>query len=215
MPRALLFGVLIVSALYLAINAVYIYAVPVTANEGRVARVGSRDHGLIRLPDISVDNRHHHDIDPRRAQCRNDDRPADLLCDGAGWGLFKGLGRVHPRFGTPTSAIILQAAWTCLLLLTNTWGTLFTYVSVVITLFSAFTVGSVIVLRYKRPELRRPYKLWGYPIVPMLFIVIHLWIVWGSVKEKPFESLVGFLYRGARHSDLFRLAVAPPEQATS
>jgi basic amino acid/polyamine antiporter, APA family len=105
--------------------------------------------------------------------------------------LFKGLGRVHPRFGTPTSAIILQAAWTCLLLLTNTWGTLFTYVSVVITLFSAFTVGSVIVLRYKRPELKRPYKIWGYPVVPLLFILIHLWIVWGSVKEKPFESLVG------------------------
>ena len=44
----------------------------------------------------------------------------------------------------------------------------FTYVSVVITLFSALTVGSVIVLRYKRPELPRPYKLWGYPIVPIL-----------------------------------------------
>ena len=49
----------------------------------------------------------------------------------------------------------------------------------------------MIVLRYKRPELKRPYKVWGYPIVPLLFILIHLWIVWGSVKEKPFESLVG------------------------
>ena len=48
--------------------------------------------------------------------------------------LFKSLSRVHPRFGTPTSAIILQATWACLLILTNTWGTLFTYVSVVITL---------------------------------------------------------------------------------
>jgi APA family basic amino acid/polyamine antiporter len=105
--------------------------------------------------------------------------------------LFKSLSRIHPRFGTPTSAIILQAIWTCLLILTNTWGTLFTYVSVVITLFSAFTVGSVIVLRYKRPELKRPYKVWGYPLVPLLFVLIHLWIVWGSVKEKPFESLVG------------------------
>ena len=62
---------------------------------------------------------------------------------------FKRLTYVHPKFGTPTSAIILQAVWTCLLILTNTWGTLFTYVSVVITLFSALTVGSVIVLRYQ------------------------------------------------------------------
>jgi APA family basic amino acid/polyamine antiporter len=60
-----------------------------------------------------------------------------------------------------------------------------------ITLFSAFTVGAVIVLRYKRPELPRPYKLWGYPLVPLLFVLINLWIVWGSVTEKPFESLVG------------------------
>jgi APA family basic amino acid/polyamine antiporter len=49
----------------------------------------------------------------------------------------------------------------------------------------------VIVLRYKRPDLKRPYKVWGYPVVPLLFVLIHLWIVWGSVKEKPFESLVG------------------------
>jgi APA family basic amino acid/polyamine antiporter len=78
-----------------------------------------------------------------------------------------------------------------LLILTNTWGTLFTYVSVAITLFSAFTVGSVIVLRFKKPELKRPYRLWGYPLVPILFILVHLWIVWGSVTEKPYESLIG------------------------
>jgi APA family basic amino acid/polyamine antiporter len=104
---------------------------------------------------------------------------------------FKRLTYIHPKFGTPSSAIILQAAWTCLLILTNTWGTLFTYVSVVITLFSALTVGSVIVLRYKRPELPRPYKLWGYPIVPILFVAAHLWIVWGSVTENPKDSLIG------------------------
>jgi len=106
---------------------------------------------------------------------------------------FRRLTHIHPTFGTPTSAIILQAVWTCLLILTNTWGTLFTYVSVVITLFSALTVGSVIVLRYKRPELKRPYKLWGYPVVPILFIIANAWIVWGSVIEKPYESLIGIL----------------------
>jgi APA family basic amino acid/polyamine antiporter len=62
---------------------------------------------------------------------------------------------------------------------------------VVITLFSAFTVGSVIVLRIKMPELKRPYRLWGYPAVPILFVLVDLWIVWGSVTEKPKESLIG------------------------
>jgi APA family basic amino acid/polyamine antiporter len=104
---------------------------------------------------------------------------------------FKSLARVHPTFNTPVNAIVLQALWACLLIVTGTFGTLFTYVSVIITLFSAFTVGSVIVLRFKRADLRRPYKLWGYPIVPILFIAIHLWIVWGSVTQNPFESLIG------------------------
>jgi APA family basic amino acid/polyamine antiporter len=104
---------------------------------------------------------------------------------------FKSLTRVHPRFSTPINAIILQAFWSCLLILTNTFGTLFTYVSVIITLFSALTVGSVMVLRWKRPDLKRPYKLWGYPLVPIIFIAANLWIVWGSVTQNPRDSLLG------------------------
>ena len=94
------------------------------------------------------------------------------------------------------NAIILQAIWACFLILTGTFGTLFTYVSVIITLFSALTVGSVIVLRMKRPDLRRPYKLWGYPVVPVIFILANAWIVWGSLTEKPYESLWGVLIVG-------------------
>jgi APA family basic amino acid/polyamine antiporter len=109
---------------------------------------------------------------------------------------FNRLTRVHPTFGTPASAIILQAVWACFLILTGTFGTLFTYVSVIIVLFSALTVGSVMVLRWKRPELKRPYRLWGYPIVPILFILAHLWIVWGSLTEKPWESLWGVFIVG-------------------
>ena len=106
---------------------------------------------------------------------------------------FRKLATVHPSFGTPVNAIILQAIWACFLILTGTFGTLFTYVSVIITLFSALTVGSVIVLRTKRPDLRRPYKLWGYPVVPIIFILANAWIVWGSLTEKPYESLWGLV----------------------
>ena len=191
LPRALLFGVLIVTALYLAVNAVYIYAVPVTEMKGalRMSEVATTalfgyetSAWITAIITISILGALNvvTMIGPRIYYA--------MAQDGV---LFKGLSRVHPRFGTPTSAILLQAAWACFLILTNTWGTLFTYVSVVITLFSAFTVGSVIVLRYKQPELKRPYRLWGYPIVPLLFVLVHVWIVWGSVKEKPFESLVG------------------------
>jgi APA family basic amino acid/polyamine antiporter len=191
LPRALLFGVLIVTVLYLAINAVYIYAVPVTEMKGalRMSEVATTalfgvttSAWITAMITISI-------LGALNAVTMIGPRIYYAMAkDGV---FFRRLTYVHPKFATPAGAIIVQAVWACLLILTNTWGTLFTYVSVVITLFSAFTVGSVIVLRYKRPELKRPYKLWGYPIVPLLFVLIHLWIVWGAVKEKPFESLVG------------------------
>ena len=191
LPRALLWANLIVIALYLAVNIVYIYAVPVTEMKGalRVSEVattalfGHQTSAWITaiitvsiLGALNVVTM----IGPRIYYA--------MARDGV---FFKRLARVHPVFGTPTSAILLQAIWACLLILTGTFGTLFTYVSVIITLFSALTVGSVIVLRWKRPDLKRPYKLWGYPIVPILFILAHLWIVWGSVVEKPRDSLIG------------------------
>jgi len=193
LPRALMYGVLLVTVLYLAINAVYIYAVPVTEMKGALrmsevattALFGYKTSALITaiitisiLGALNVVTM----IGPRIYYA--------MAKDGV---FFQRLTYVHPEFGTPTKAIVLQALWSCLLILTNTWGTLFTYVSVVITLFSAFTIGSVIVLRWKRPDLNRPYRVWGYPIVPLLFVLIHLWIVWGSVTEKPKESLIGLL----------------------
>jgi len=191
LPRALMYGVSIVIVLYLAINAVYIYAVPVTEMKGALrmsevattALFGYQTSAWITaiitvsiLGALNVVTM----IGPRIYYA--------MAKDGV---FFERLTYIHPNFGTPTKAILLQALWSCLLILTNTWGTLFTYVSVVITLFSAFTVGSVIVLRFKRPDLKRPYRLWGYPLVPILFVVVDLWIVWGSVKEKPKESLIG------------------------
>jgi APA family basic amino acid/polyamine antiporter len=191
LPRALMYGVLLVTALYLAINAVYIYAVPVHEMKGALrmsevattALFGYKTSALITavitisiLGALNVVTM----IGPRIYYA--------MAKDGV---FFQRLTYVHPQFGTPTKAIVLQALWSCLLIVTNTWGTLFTYVSVVITLFSAFTIGSVIVLRRTRPDLQRPYKVWGYPIVPLLFVLVNLWIVWGSVTEKPRESLIG------------------------
>jgi APA family basic amino acid/polyamine antiporter len=191
LPKALLWANLLVITLYLAINVIYIYAVPVTEMKGalRVSEVATTAlfgyqtsawiTGIITVSILGALNVVTM-LGPRIYYA--------MARDGV---FFKRLAQVHPTFGTPTGAIMLQAIWACFLILTGTFGTLFTYVSVIITLFSAFTVGSVIVLRYKRPELKRPYKLWGYPVVPILFIAAHIWIVWGSVTEKPYETLIG------------------------
>ncbi|HTN72782.1 MAG TPA: amino acid permease [Methylomirabilota bacterium] len=191
LPKALLMGNLIVIVLYLAINVVYIYGVPVTDMKGaaRISEVATTalfgyptSAWITALITVSI-------LGALNVVTMLGPRIYYAMArDGV---FFKRLSYIHPKFATPSNAIILQAAWSCLLILTNTWGTLFTYVSVIITLFSAFTVGAVIVLRWKKPELRRPYKLWGYPIVPILFILANLWIVWGSVVERPWESLLG------------------------
>src|SRR5262245_61995319 len=193
LPRALLWANLIVIALYLAVNIVYIYGVPVSEMKGalRVSEVattalfGHRTSAWITamitvsiLGALNVVTM----IGPRVYYA--------MARDGL---FFRRLTRIHPSYGTPTNAIVLQAIWASLLILTETFGALFTYVSVIITLFSALTVGSVIVLRRKRPELKRPYKLWGYPIVPILFVLAHAWIVWGSLVQNPGDSLRGVI----------------------
>ncbi|HWO40547.1 MAG TPA: amino acid permease [Candidatus Eisenbacteria bacterium] len=191
LPRALLIANTIVIALYLAINAVYIYGVPVTEMKGalRVSEVATTAlfgyqtsawiTGIITVSILGALNVVTM-IGPRIYYA--------MARDGL---FFRSLARVHPTFGTPINAIVLQAIWACLLILTGTFGTLFTYVSVIITLFSALTVGSVMILRWKEPTLHRPYKVWGYPVLPVLFILAHLGIVWGSLTEKPIESLWG------------------------
>jgi APA family basic amino acid/polyamine antiporter len=191
LPRALLWANLLVIVLYLIVNVVYIYGVPVTEMKGalRVSEVATTalfghqtSAWITAMITVSI-------LGALNAVTMIGPRIYYAMArDGV---FFKSLARVHPHFETPTNAIVLQTVWACLLILTGTFGTLFTYVSVIITLFSAFTVGAVIVLRARRPELRRPYKVFGYPIVPILFILAHLWIVWGSVVEKPRDSLIG------------------------
>jgi len=193
LPRALVWANLLVIALYLAINLVYIYGVPVTQMKGalRVSEVattalfGHQTSAWITaiitvsiLGALNVVTM----LGPRIYYA--------MAQDGI---FFRSLARVHPTFNTPSNAIILQALWACILILTGTFDALFTYVSVIISLFSALTVGAVIVLRFTRPELKRPYKLWGYPLVPIFFILVNLWIGWGSLMSKPWESLGGIL----------------------
>jgi basic amino acid/polyamine antiporter, APA family len=196
LPRALLWANLLVISLYLAINLVYIYGVPATEMKGalRVSEVATTalfdqqtSAWITAMITVSI-------LGALNAVTMIGPRIYYAMArDGV---FFKRLARVHPTFGTPTNAIVLQAVWACFLILTGTFGTLFTYVSVIITLFSAFTIGSVMVLRWKRPELKRPYKLWGYPVVPIAFIVANFWIVWGSLVEKPWESLWGVFIVG-------------------
>ena len=191
LPYSLLWANLLVIALYLAVNAVYLYGVPVQDMKGvlRVAEVATTAlfgyhtsawiTGIIALSILGAMNAITM-TGPRIYYAMAVDRI-----------FFRRLARVHPRFHTPSNAIILQALWASILVLTGTFEALLTYVTVVIVLFSALTVGAVLVLRARRPEMTRPYKIWGYPAVPSLFIVAYLGIVLATFWERPHESLLG------------------------
>ena len=87
---------------------------------------------------------------------------------------FKKLQNVHPRFRTPGPSLIVQGIWTSVLILSGTFDQLTDMLIFVSWIFYAAAALSVIVLRQKMPDHERPYKVWGYPLVPVLFIIFAM-----------------------------------------
>ena len=106
---------------------------------------------------------------------------------------FKSLARVHPRYHTPGNAIIAQGVWAGVLCLSGTYEQLYTYVVFAMLLFYVALALAVIVLRKKQPTAERPYKVWGYTVVPILFGLAMLGIMINTLIEKPFESVIGLI----------------------
>jgi APA family basic amino acid/polyamine antiporter len=107
---------------------------------------------------------------------------------------FQRVGRLHTRFRTPAFAILIQAVWSCVLALTGTFEQLFTYAMFIGVLFWVIAAGAVFTLRKKYPDLSRPYKTWGYPVVPLLFILALSGVLLNALVEKPVESLIGLIF---------------------
>jgi APA family basic amino acid/polyamine antiporter len=104
---------------------------------------------------------------------------------------FKKVGTVHPRFQTPGFAVLLQAVWASLLALTGTFKQLFTFAMFAGILFWALAAAAIFTLRKKYPDLPRPYKAWGYPVVPWVFIIALSGILLNTLIKRPVESLAG------------------------
>lgn len=104
--------------------------------------------------------------------------------------LFRFFDRTN-KYGVPVMAIWLQTAIACGILLTGTFDRIITYTTFTLTLFSTLTVLGVLVYRYKNPGLERPYKTFGYPVTPILYILVSLWFMWFIIKDKTTESLIG------------------------
>ncbi len=189
-PRALATGTVIVTVCYVAMNAVYLYVLPLetVARSTRVAADaadavagfggGAIMSGLVifstcgALSGIVLSG-------PRVY--------FSMARDGL---LFDWLGRVHPRYRTPHRSILLQAVWASVLVVTGTYRTLFTRVIYTEWIFFGLMAIGLIVLR-RRDDLVRAYSVWGYPIVPGAFAAASFIIAINHIVLNPRDSLVG------------------------
>ena len=101
------------------------------------------------------------------------------------------LARIHPRYKTPAACIVAQGVWSVLLTFSGSYEQLYTYVVFAVVLFHALTGAAVFVLRRTRPDAERPYRTWGYPVVPAVFVLSSAALVFNTLLEKPTESLIG------------------------
>jgi APA family basic amino acid/polyamine antiporter len=105
---------------------------------------------------------------------------------------FRGIAAVHPRYGTPHAAIALTAALAICFLWVRTFEQLIEIFILGILPFWALGAGAVIVLRRRRPELKRPYRTPGYPFVPILFIIATAGLLLNSLFQRPGPTVASF-----------------------
>jgi APA family basic amino acid/polyamine antiporter len=192
-PRGLILGTLSVMLIYFLMNIVYVSALPVERMKG-VTRIGELASTQLFGPTatlfisatimISIFGCLSASIlyGPRVFFAMAQDR-----C------FFKSMRYVHPRYRVPTKAIVWQGIWSSLLCLSGTFQDLFEYVVFALVIFWAATGLAVIVLRFKQPEISRPYRAWGYPILPILFVLINLGVFLNTIWAQPFQSFIGLI----------------------
>ena len=105
--------------------------------------------------------------------------------------MFSAVGRIHPRFETPYIALLIQGVWAIVLAATGTFEQLYTYVIFTGWIFYAAAALAVVVLRRKRPQLARPYRVWAYPILPVAFAAAALIIIINELARSPREAGIG------------------------
>ena len=104
---------------------------------------------------------------------------------------FRRISQVHPEYRTPSASIVLLGLWSSVLLLSGQYRQLYTLVIFPSWILYGMTAGAVIVLRRRRPDLPRPYRVPGYPWVPLLFVLVALALLFSTFRTAPRESGIG------------------------
>jgi len=189
-PRSLLAGTLVVIAAYVLLNAVFLLTTPQQEMRGQIevgliagkhifGPGGGRIVGAIICLGLVSSISSMTWIGPRVTMSMGEDH----------W-LLRLLGRKNEQ-GVPTNAVVLQLLVVNLLLLTGSFDLVVIYIQFSLLLCSLLTVLGVIVLRVTRPEIARPYRVWLYPLPPIVFATITLWMMIYLLRVHTMESLAG------------------------
>jgi APA family basic amino acid/polyamine antiporter len=194
-PRALMLGTLAVIAIYVLMNVLYLYVIPI----GELATLGGRSvldvvadrllgesagniMAVVAIVSLAAGINAWTFAGPRVyfAMARDDV-------------FFRSAARLHPKYKTPATSILAQAAFAILLILTGSLDSIANYVGFAITLFAGAAVAAVFVLRRREPNAPRPFKALGYPWTPAIFVIVSLAIVVNAFYSDPRVSGLGLL----------------------
>jgi len=193
LPWSILLGLSVVTVLYLAVNWVYMCYIPLAQMPGKplvaaevmraaIGPTGAAVTSLI-VASSAFGALNGYILTSGRI----------LLAMGKEHALFSQLAAVHPRFATPAQALGFNGLAAIVLVWIGTFDQIVTYSTVVISLFFALAALSVIVLRIRDPKTPRPYRVWGYPVTPILFILALLLFVADITWTQPKETVFGFV----------------------
>lgn len=190
-PRALLIGVLVLMAIYVVVNIAYLHALTIDgmkgvtriAEEAALTLMGPSGASFIALTVV---------ISTFGCNAAGILGGSRVLFAMARDGVFlPAASRVHPHYRTPHVAITALTIWSMVLALSGTYEQLFTYVMFSSILFSAAAGVALFVLRRTHPDHPRPYRAWGYPILPLVFVGGSAAFVLNTLLERPVESIAG------------------------
>tara|TARA_R110002096_G_scaffold19639_8_gene65373 strand:+ start:258 stop:1640 length:1383 start_codon:yes stop_codon:yes gene_type:complete len=191
-PLALLIGTLFVTVLYIFINASFLYSTPIEA------MTGEAEVGLIAAKSS---------LGPKGGVIMGVLISFGLISSissmvWAGPRVSSAMGRDHSKFsllskvnrnGVPALAILLQSTIVIVLLLSATFDQLIQYVQALLTISSFMVVIGIFYLRIKRPNVKRPFRAWGYPVTPTIFALASGYVLYFQIMDKRVEFLFGLL----------------------
>jgi APA family basic amino acid/polyamine antiporter len=190
-PRALIFGTLALTAIYVCVNIAYVWSLSLQEMSG-VTRIAEKvvttlvgPIGASLVAGTVVISTFGCNVAGVIASSRT------CFAMAADRRFFPAASRVHPVYRTPHVALIITSIWSAFLTLTGGYEALFTYVTFASVLFGTLGGAAIFVLRARRPDVPRPYRALGYPIIPALYVLGSFALVWNTLVERPTASIAG------------------------